>query len=103
MQYVQKIFSKRPYDIHIIAHSKFIQKAKEIKSYFPAIKIALRSDIHAKIALIEPNTVWLSSGNFGKSGWYEFSLGMHNDKAFEYLQKQFQQLYKNAKEVKHEE
>ena len=83
-EYIEKIFRKRSEKVILIFHEKFIEKARKLKESFPAIKLYPMPDIHAKIVLIEPDTVWLSSANFGQSGWFEQTIGMHSREAYRY-------------------
>lgn len=99
LPYAQKILKKRPCDIYIIAHSMFHAKALAIKDAFPDIRIALRDNIHAKMVLAEPKTVWLSSANFGKSGWIEHGIGMHSPEAFDFYKNAFDDTFSNSEEI----
>lgn len=99
VSFAKKILAKRPCDIHIIAHSKFFDKAYELKETFPEIHIAVRDDIHAKFALIEPDIVWLSSANFGKSDWLEHAVTIHSQKLFEPFKNDFDNCFSSSKVV----
>ena len=99
LPYAQKILEKRPHDILIVAHSMFHAKALAIKDAFPDIRIALRDNIHAKFVLAEPKTVWLSSANFGRSGWIEHGIGMHSPEAFEFYRKAFNNIFTSSEEI----
>lgn len=99
LPYAQKILAKRPRDIFIVAHTNFTQKAQAIKSDFPDIMIAVREDIHAKLVLIEPSTVWLSSANFGHSGWIENSIGLHSKKAYKFYKSAFDEIFTSSTEI----
>ena len=99
LPYVQEILGKRPHDIYVVAHSKFLEKAVCIKETYPDIHIALRDDTHAKVVLTGPNTVWLSSANFGKSGWLENTIGIHSQKAFEYYKFAFKSTFDSSAQI----
>ena len=99
LPYAQKILEKRPHDIFMVAHSMFHAKALAIKDAFPDIRIALRDNIHAKMVLAEPETVWLSSANFGKSGWIEHGIGMHSPEAFDFYKNAFDNTFSNSEEI----
>lgn len=99
MHYIQYILAKRPHDIFIIAHSKFLERAVKIKETYPDIHIALCDYTHAKVVLTEPNTVWLSSANFGRSNWLENTIGIHSQKAFEYYKFAFKNTFDNSTQV----
>ena len=99
LPYAQKILEKRPRDIFIIAHSMFYAKALAMKDAFPDIRIALRDNIHAKMVLTEPETVWLSSANFGRSGWIEHGIGMHSPEAFDFYKNAFDNTFSSSEEI----
>lgn len=99
--YVKKQFERRPKDIFLIAHSSFQDKAEKIKEMFPDIRIALHKEVHSKVLLIEPNTIYISSANFGNSGWHEANIGLHSKEAHDwYLNHQFIPLWEVSTEVK---
>lgn len=89
MDYIQSIFDKRPYGIKILANSKFKMKAQQIKKIYPKIEIRLLSDMHKKTLLIEPDTVYIGSANFGSSGWREDCIGHHSKDMFQFLRDRF--------------
>ena len=89
LDYVQGIFSKRPYGIKLIANSKFRHKAQQIKAVYPEIEIGLLEDMHKKTLLIEPQTIFIGSANFGKSGWRENCIGFHSPKMFTVYREEF--------------
>lgn len=100
LAYIKEVLGKRPHNIYIVAHKKFLDKAHAIKNTFPDIRIVLRNDIHAKFVLIEPKTVWLSSANFGSSKWIENTVGMHSHEAFNFCKNVFENIFRNSTEVK---
>lgn len=81
--YISRVSEKRPSNIFIIAHSTAWENAEELKRKFPLVAIRLHPSINAKIALIAPETVWLSSGDFGKTEKIESTVGMHSATLFE--------------------
>ena len=85
LPYIQQILDKRPYDITLIAHERFRDKAEILMDRYPDLEIHLRPNVHAKYVLIEPQTVWLSSENFGQSGWFEFALGIHSKELYKLM------------------
>lgn len=100
MEYVKDLFHKRPFDISIICHSKFRDRAKELKKLFPQVNVAVKGDVHSKILLIEPETIYVTSANFGKSNWHETCLGARSKVAHdEYVQKSFNKLWDQSEEI----
>ena len=85
LEYLKKIFGKRTENITLIAHEKFADKASHLKELYPDLEIILKPDVHAKYVLIEPDTVWMSSANFGSSGWFEQTIGIHDKDAYEFM------------------
>lgn len=84
IEYIEQIFRKRSEKVSLVFHEKFIERAQKLKELFPAIRLYPMQDVHAKMVLIEPETVWLSSANFGQSGWFEQTIGMHSREAYQY-------------------
>ena len=84
LNYITRILDKRSTGITVLANSKFVDKAKELKKLYPNLNIKLAPDTHAKIVLVPPNTVWLSSANFGQSRWFENTIGIKNEKVYEF-------------------
>ena len=76
--YIEKILSKRPHDIFIIAHVDADNNAKKIKEKFPEVRIALHTKINSKVAFIAPETVWVSSADFGETKMIESAIGLHS-------------------------
>ena len=99
-EYAKKQLGRRPTDIFIIAHEKFEKQAREIKTCFPKVRIAVASDIHSKILLIEPKTIWISSANFGDSGWQETTIGIRSEEALNWYVKQiYEPLWNHCREI----
>ena len=84
MDYIDKIFDKRSKEITILANSTFYSRALELKQKYPALNIILAANTHAKMVLISPGTVWLSSANLGKSGWFENTVGIKSKEVYEF-------------------
>lgn len=87
--FIGQIFAKRPENILVIANTDAEAEAKIIKAAFPKVRIALHSRMNAKVVLVEPGTVWLSSSDFGKTKSIESAVGFHSvdlhDRAVEHL------------------
>lgn len=103
MDYLKSIFDKRSSGITIIAHEKFRSKSEKLKAMYPALNIVLRPDVHAKFVLIEPKTVWLSSANFGKSSWFEQTIGLHSKEAYDFMLEQVQHYISSDATAEHGE
>ncbi|MGA9670637.1 MAG: hypothetical protein WBQ94_15610 [Terracidiphilus sp.] len=82
-EYISQIIEKRPRDIVIIANSAARPDAELLKIKFPLIKIFLHSNNHAKVVLVSPDTVWISSSDFGKTNQIESAVGLHSSSLYE--------------------
>ena len=101
MKSIDGILEKRPSDIFLICNEKFIKDAQRIKIKFPKIRIATYAKVHSKVVLIEPDTVYVSSANFGNSGWHETSIGIRSKTAHdEYVKNSFDKLWDISVELK---
>lgn len=78
VDYISEIISKRPHNIFIIANEDARENAIKIKAKFPSVRIALHKKMNAKVVLIAPETVWISSSDFGESKMVESALGFHS-------------------------
>lgn len=97
LDYVRRQLGRRPYDISIIAHEKFMDRAKEIKREFPRIEIAISEKVHSKVVLIEPKTIIVSSANFGSSRWHETTVSFHSNEAYDwYVKNAFFPIFGNS-------
>ena len=76
--YISRIIGKRPRDICIIVNIDAETEARFLKQKFPAIRVALHKRNNAKVVLVAPDTVWVSSSDFGKSEKTESAVGMHS-------------------------
>lgn len=100
IEYVKKQFERRPRNIFLICHEKFRLKAIEIKRTFPQLRLATNDAVHSKILLIEPQTIYISSANFGSSKWHETSVGFHSKEAHDYYASQiYPFLWNQSQEV----
>lgn len=80
---------------------KFRERAQEIKDLFPLIRIGVRYDVHSKVLLIEPNTLYITSANFGLSRWHETSIGVRSKDAHDaYVCNAFNPLWDSAEKLR---
>ena len=95
--YIIRLLGKRPRNIRIICHSKFKAEAIQIIKKYPLIKIAMCDEVHSKVCLIEPSTVYIGSANFGVSGWHETEIPVRSKTAHDdYIKKSFNKLWLNC-------
>lgn len=76
--------------VKIIANSVSETKLLELQRVYPQLSYSVFDNMHAKIVMYSaenqggPSTVWLSSQNFGSSGWFENLIMLKSNEAFEY-------------------
>lgn len=85
VDYVEMQLGRRPYNIKLLAHCKFRNKAVAIRAAFPDIEIRITEGMHSKIIGIEPRTLYIGSANFGSSGWHETMIGVRSKEAHDYF------------------
>lgn len=90
LEYCKKIFEKRSTNVLLIVNEKFKSQADELQKEYPNLDIRLKKDVHAKMVLIEPQTVWLSSADFGRSDYFEQTIGIHSEEVYEIYLKQIE-------------
>lgn len=77
-EYISRIISKRPQNIFIIANEDSRENALLIKNQFPSVRVALHPKMNAKVVLMAPETVWISSSDFGETKLIESAIGLHS-------------------------
>lgn len=97
--YVAEQLGRRPSNIALICHEKFRDRAVAIKREFPGIEIAVSDCLHAKLLLIEPATVYVTSANFGESDWTEVGVGVRSKPGHDWYAEMFDRLWLTAMEV----
>jgi len=97
-EYISKIVSKRKNGagITIVCNSKYEPNAWLLKRAFPELKMYVSPYAHAKLALIEPEIVWVSSENLGhKSSTFDASVGIHDEEAYKHYYSQIERLLRS--------
>ena len=98
--YIARTLGKRPRDIFIIAHARARREALMLKLRFPEVRIALHRSNNAKIVLVPPDTVWVSSADFGRTTQIESAVGLHSDAVFAKIRETvFKKIWAEAIEV----
>lgn len=101
--YVDQIIGKRPdgFGIVLLVNSNFIKSVSRLKKKFPELRVFIASNTHAKIVLCGKDTVWLSSANFGHSGWLENTIRIKDREVYIfYHDKVMEFIRKNAKKIR---
>jgi len=100
VDYISQIIQKRPNNIFIIANTDARDQAIFLKSKFPSIRITLHSNNNAKVVLIAPDTVWVSSSDFGKTKKIESAVGLHSSIVYQKtLDMLFNKIWIESKEI----
>lgn len=98
--YISQIIGKRPSDIFIIANSAAQASAQSLKRSFPNIRIVLHPKNNAKVVLVAPDTVWVSSSDFGKSDQIESAVGLHSEALYKRtLDALFNKIWTESQEI----
>lgn len=93
-EYVETILTKlldHGNKVEIIAGVTSKDRLVYFKKKFPSLKYTVLPNIHAKFILIENDSqnkqgyVWLSSQNFGTSGWFENTINLKSNSVVKYL------------------
>ena len=87
LPYAIEQLARRPHDIKIIVNSKFSPDARRIKKELPGVEIRVHPELHDKVVLIEPSTIYMGSANFGHGGWSESTVGLRSKEAFDWFLK----------------
>src|SRR5258708_4519609 len=78
---IQTSLSKHPQNLYLIANSLFQERAIQLARANPGIHVGLRPDMHSKVVMVAPETLYVSSENFGHSGMHETTVGFHSEAA----------------------
>jgi hypothetical protein len=100
LPYIEQQLGRRPHDIQIVCHSKFASRATALRRRFPDVSVKVHPEVHGKLLLIAPETVYLGSANFGESGWKEFTVGLRSAEAFDFYESEFRKLFLEASWLK---
>ena len=99
--YAKQQLGRRSSGVQLIAHSKFEEAARQIKLALPYLEIRVGADVHSKVVLIEPWTIWVTSANFGSSKWHETAIGMKSEEAHNwYVEHMWTPLWLGCREVR---
>lgn len=85
IEYCYDRFRQSPQRFTLICHRQFWDRAEGIKNALPEIAIYTHPEIHSKICLREPETIYLGSANFGKSNWIESNIGIRSKMGHDWL------------------
>lgn len=95
-EYISKILSKRSDRVTIICNSRYEENAKVLKGLFPETRFFVNPYAHAKLVLIDPQTVWLSSENLGrKKNTFDATIGIQSEEAYQHYLAQIKKLLRS--------
>lgn len=99
-EYISQTLGKRPRDIFIIANVDAQREARRLKLRFPEVRIALHRNNNAKVVLVAPDTVWVSSADFGETTQIESTVGLHSSTVFKRTRESlFNRVWAEATEI----
>ncbi|WP_323530494.1 hypothetical protein [Xanthomonas campestris] len=99
--YISQIISGHPNNIFMIANSAASTSAQSLKKNFLKIRIVIHPNNNAKVVLVAPDTVWVSSSDFGKSEQIESAIGMHSEGLYKKtLDALFNKVWAESQEIK---
>lgn len=78
LNYVIEVLAHRPtgHNVFLMANSRFQAQAIQLLDHFSEMQIRMHPEMHCKFVLVEPETVFLGSANFGRSRWHETMIGI---------------------------
>lgn len=104
LRYVGRILERRHEGITVICNTAYESKAKKLKEFYPYVDFYTSPYAHAKLALIEPGTVWLSTENFGRgSDLFDASIAICSEAAYSHYYRQTENLLRRRDTVRIEE
>lgn len=81
---IAKLFAQGN-SLTIYANDFVLPTLQLLQQEFPQLVYDTRPNLHAKMVLIENNIVWLSSQNFGSSGWFENTINLKGLEPYDYF------------------
>lgn len=86
--------------VHILADSEFRAKAEQLGRAYSHLRIATHPKLHSKVALVEPDRVYVSSANLGSMGQHETTLEVQSRLLHDwYRETVWEPLWREAQEV----
>ena len=76
VDYAVEILRRRPRRIRFACNPHFLQEAQQLAQQLPDIEVRVVDDLHAKLVLIAPATVYIGSANFVKATIHDISIGV---------------------------
>lgn len=87
--YYESQIARRPSDMYVLigsgGHEQQLNRAQALKDRFPAVQVAVHSELHIKAVAIAPRTLYVGSANFGNSNWADLTLGVRSEEAHDYF------------------
>ncbi len=107
LAFCSQVFNPIAHNLSLIAHRKFMIKAKYLKLEFPQMRLALRHQVHSKVLMVEGGgacgnvgRIYIGSANIGISGWHESIVRIDDSTLYNtYMEEFFQPLWLESLEL----
>jgi phosphatidylserine/phosphatidylglycerophosphate/cardiolipin synthase-like enzyme len=97
--YAHEVLQKRPRHVRLMCNDKFWRQAHQLARLTPGIEVRVVPDLHAKLVLIDPATVYVGSANFVPAMIQDPSIGVRGAQWHNYYAAWFDRLWCNGKPV----
>jgi len=99
VDYAVGILCRRPRLIRFACNSEFWSQAQQLARRLPNIEVRTVDDLHAKLVLIAPATVYLGSANFVKAMLADVSFGVRGPQWHDHYATWFDILWSHGERV----
>jgi hypothetical protein len=94
--YAVDILRRRPHHIRFACNPRFLPEAQQLARQLPGIEVCVVDDLHAKLVLIEPATVYVGSANFVRAALEDISIGVRGTQWHDHYAEWFDALFKHV-------
>jgi phosphatidylserine/phosphatidylglycerophosphate/cardiolipin synthase-like enzyme len=91
--YAADILRRRPYLVRFACNAQSWREAQKLAQELPNIEVRVVDDLHAKMVLIAPATVYVGSANFVKATLWDVSIGVRGTSWHDHYAKQFDAMW----------
>lgn len=102
VEYISRILSRRKTgrNLRLICNTRACVNAVRLKKEFPEMRVYLHPMAHAKLVLIEPEMVWVSSENIGhKLKSFDATIGIMGKEAYDHYAEQIDSLLRSSNTI----
>jgi PLD-like domain len=100
--YVVSILGRRPNHIRFMCNTKFEPEIKQLRTLLPGIEFRVLGDLHAKMTLIEPDTVYVGSANFVTASLKDVEIGVRSQPLHDHYAAMFDKWWKASESIARE-